>query len=86
MHGVMSVHELPGYGMWQRQAGHKAEHEYQTRSLKRKYNFVSIRNEDIKENLRNHTQISNTVHICSYRLCCAQPLYCPPLHMNQVFA
>lgn len=30
MHGVMSVHEWPGYGMWQRQVGHKAGYKHQT--------------------------------------------------------
>lgn len=30
MHGVMSVHEWPGYGMLQRQVGHKAGYKHQT--------------------------------------------------------
>lgn len=51
------------------------------------YNFVKIGKEEIKENWPNHTQISNTVHICRYWLLCTTsvPLRLS-LHMNQLFA
>lgn len=78
------VHEWPGYGMWQRQVGHRAETQIPDMETTILAKFCK---HEIKKNLSNLTQISNTVHICSYWLLCTTTvLLCPPLHMNQVFA